>query len=128
MHHSQPAATTTPAAAIVGNTVLGAAVFNYNIPPGNDGQYDSSAVVTIQVGAIKGQAHLFTAANPNWVQSGIAIGNSVLSVNMTFTPPVAGGQLGNITLNSGTITTSGQAPQPMNNVTFVNWDTSGTTY
>lgn len=114
--------------AIVGNTVLGAAVFNYNVPPGNDGQFDSSAVVTIQVGAIKGQAHLFTPQNPNWQQSGIKIGNSSLTVDMTYTPPVAGGQLGNLQLNSGTISTSGQKPQEMNDTTFVNWDTSGTTY
>lgn len=117
-----------PASPIVGNTVLGAAVFNYTVPPGNDGQYDTASVVTLQVGAVKGQAHQFTATNPNWQQSGITIGNSTLSVNMTFTPPVAGGQLGNITLNSGTIATQGQNPQPLNNATLVNWDTSGQTY
>jgi hypothetical protein len=116
------------AATITGNVVLGAAVFTYTVPPGTDGQYDTSAVVVIQVGAVKSQAHQFTPTNPNWTQSGINVGNSTLSVNMTYTPPVAGGQLGNITLNSGTIATGSQAPQDLGNATLVNWDTQGNVY
>jgi len=120
-------AVTASASSIVGNTVLGAAVFNYTIPPGSDGAYDTSAVVVIQVGAIKSQANLFTPTNPNWEQSGITVGNAKLNVNFTYTPPVPGGQLGNITLNSGSISINGQSPQPLS-ATLVNWDTSGNVY
>jgi hypothetical protein len=116
------------ASTITGNTTLGAAVFNYTIPPGSDAAYDTSAVVVIQVGAVKSQAHLFSPANPNWVQDNITVGNSMLSVNFTYTPPVASGQLGNLTLNSGTMSLSGQSPQPMTSSSLVNWDTSGNVY
>jgi hypothetical protein len=114
-----------PETPITGNVTVGAAVFNYTVPPGPNSQYNNSAVVILQVEGITSQAHLFTPTNPNWQQAGIAVGNSTLDVNMTYAAPVPGGQFGNITLNSGTITKAGQSPQPLGSTTLVNWDTSG---
>jgi len=125
---TQHAAHTDQAAPIIGNYPLGAAVFGYNIPPGTDGSYDTQAVVTISVSAIKSQAHLFTPQNPNWVQNGIKIGNAAIDVNMSYAPPVAGGQLGSLTVNSSTLYIPGQSPQQFNNAVLVSWDTSGQTY
>jgi hypothetical protein len=116
------------ASPIFGNTTIGSAVFTYNIVPGNNNAYDTQAVVVIQVGAVKSQAHLFTPTNPNWEQNGILVGNATLDVNITYTPPVPGGQLGNVTLNSGTIKVGTQAPQSLTNATLVNWDNAGNVY
>jgi hypothetical protein len=115
-----------PESPIAGNVTVGSAVFNYSVPPGADGLYDSSAVVFLEVEGVKSQQHLFTPTNPNWQQAGIAVGNSTVDLSMTYTAPVPDGQFGNITLNSGKITKAGQSPQQLDSTTLLNWDTSGT--
>lgn len=108
---------------ISANNNIGPVTFSATIPA--DKNYGGSALITASLQSTLIGAFQFTPTNNQWVVNNAMVGTTTLSFTSNYVPATAA-TLGNITINSMTITVAGQNPQQFSGTVFV-WTGGGIT-